>query len=171
VIPAKLGGRERIMSRDETGAAEHGDRNAIGAIIERQFASLSWSPAAPANWKAFAADFLPGASLYPAARPAAAQSVPAFVERMRGLAKSKLKCFNETPLGRQIFIFGSVAIAVTACRIIENGAQVSHGVEMMLLIKTADRWQIVAQAWDTERTSQPIPKALLASNGRPVSPS
>jgi hypothetical protein len=46
------------------------DHEAIRAIIDRQFRSLNWSPTTTANWSAFLEDFLPGASLYPAARPA-----------------------------------------------------------------------------------------------------
>ncbi len=40
-----------------------GDVRAIEALIARQFASLGWAPGTPADWAAFAADFLPGAPL------------------------------------------------------------------------------------------------------------
>jgi hypothetical protein len=62
------------------------DHDAIRAIIDRQFGSLNWDPTTPANWSAFVGDFLPGASLYPAARPATRQKPEEFVERMKGLA-------------------------------------------------------------------------------------
>ena len=75
------------------------DREAISAIIERQFGSLNWSPTTPANWNAFVGDFVPGASLYPAARPANPQKSEDFVERMKGLATSKLRAFKEAALG------------------------------------------------------------------------
>jgi hypothetical protein len=45
----------------------------------------------------------------------------------------------------------------------ENEAQVTRGIEMMLLVKTEGRWQIVSQAWDTEGVSKPIPADLLRS--------
>jgi hypothetical protein len=67
------------------------DEEAIRAIIERQFGSLNWNPTTPANWGAFLEDFLPGASLYPAARPAKSQKPEEFVERMKGLATTKLR--------------------------------------------------------------------------------
>jgi hypothetical protein len=58
--------REDAMQTDEHLA----DVQTIEALIARQFASLSWTPETSADWDAFAADFCPEASLYPAARPA-----------------------------------------------------------------------------------------------------
>jgi hypothetical protein len=140
--------------------AEHDDdRRAIEAIIERQFASLGWSPGRSADWQAFAADFFPDASLYPAARPARRQTVEAFVERMQGLG-TKLRSFKETVLGTEIHIFGSVAVALAGCEITENEADVSRGVEALLLVKDEGAWRIVAQAWDTEGDTKPIPRHL-----------
>jgi len=136
------------------------DHQAIGAIIERQFGSLNWSPDVPANWGAFLGDFLAGASLYPAARPAQVQEPQEFVERMQGLATTKLRSFNEAVLGRKIHVFGNIAVAIAGCQITENERQLTRGVEMMLLVKTDDRWQIVAQAWDTEGESKPFPSDL-----------
>jgi ketosteroid isomerase-like protein len=135
------------------------DRRAIAAIIDRQFASLGWSPVRPADWRAFAADFLPDASLYPAARPAGRQTVEAFVERMQGLG-TKLRSFKETVLGTEIHVFGNVAVALAGCEITENEADVSRGVEALLLIKDEGAWRIVSQAWDTEGEAKPIPEHL-----------
>jgi hypothetical protein len=140
------------------------DDEAIKAIIERQFRSLDWSPTTPANWSTFLGDFLPGASLYPAARPAKFQKPEEFIERMKGLAATKLRSFKEAPLGCEIRVFGSIALAVAVCQITENETQVTRGIEMMLLVKTDDRWQIVSQAWDTEGESKPIPADLLDSD-------
>ena len=143
-------------------ADEHGDDvQAIEAVIARQFASLSWTPGAPADWDRFVADFFPEASLYPAARPAKRQTVEAFIERMRGLEGTKLRSFEEAVLGTEIHVFGNVAVAVAVCEMTENGAEAHRGVEMLLLIKDAGAWQIVSQAWDTESPSKPIPMRLL----------
>jgi hypothetical protein len=139
--------------------AENHDRRAIEAIIERQFASLGWSPGRSADWQAFAADFFPDASLYPAARPARRQTVDAFVERMKGLG-AKLRSFRESMLGTEIHIFGNVAVALAGCEITENDAEVSRGVEALLLIKDEGTWRIVSQAWDTESETKPIPERL-----------
>ena len=137
------------------------DRAAIKAIIDRQFASLNWDPTKSANWSAFVSDFLPGASLYPAARPAHSQKPEEFVDRMKSLAASTLDSFKEIPLGYKIHVFGTVAVAVAVCQITENDTKVTRGIEMILLVKTAERWQIVSQAWDTEGETKPIPDELL----------
>ena len=139
------------------------DHEAIKAIIERQFGSLNWSPTTPANWSAFVTDFLPGASLFPAVRPTTLQTPKDFLERMKGLATNKLYSFREAALGHEIRVFGNVAVAVAVCEITENETQVTRGVEMMLLVKTEGRWQIAAQAWDTESESNRIPTDLLDS--------
>ena len=75
------------------------DTRAIQELVARQFASLNWSPEASADWHAFAADFHSEATLYPAARPPRAQTVEAFLERMKGLAETKLRSFQEAALG------------------------------------------------------------------------
>jgi hypothetical protein len=136
------------------------DVQAIEAIIARQFSSLSWTPGASADWHAFTADFLPGASLYPAARPAKSQTIDGFVERMKSLVGTTLRSFEETVLGSEVHVFGNVAVAVAACEMVENGAEVHRGVEMMLLVKDDGVWRIVSQAWDKESPSHGIPARL-----------
>jgi len=89
------------------------------------------------------------------------QSVEAFVERMKGLAETKLRSFHETVLGTEVRVFGNVAVALAACEMTENDGQVSRGVEMLLLIKNEAAWRIVSQAWDTESSTKLIPKDLL----------
>jgi hypothetical protein len=140
------------------------DAQAIRAIIARQFSSLSWSPAASADWASFAADFSADASLYPAARPAERQTVEEFLARMKGLAQAKLSSFKEVMLGAEIRVFGNVAVATAACEITENESEVNRGVEMLLLIKNGQAWQIVAQAWDSENSTKPIPADLLVGS-------
>ena len=92
------------------------DVRAIEALIARQFASLNWMPGTSADWDAFAADFSPDASLYPAARPAQRQTVAAFVERMKGLMGTKLRSFQEAVLGSEVRVFGNVAVASRPAR-------------------------------------------------------
>ena len=143
-------------------ANEHRDDvQAIEAVIARQFASLSWTSGASADWNGFATDFFIEASLYPAARPAKRQTVEAFIDRMKSLEGTTLRSFDETVLGTEIRVFGNVAVALAVCEMTENGAEVHHGVEMLLLIKNVGAWQIVSQAWDTESPSQPVPPRLL----------
>jgi hypothetical protein len=99
------------------------DLRAIRAVIARQFRSLNWTPQTSGDWETFAADFFPGAVLYPAARPVKRQMPEEFVERMKRLATSKLRSFAEAALGHEIRIFGNVAVAVAACQMTENDAQ------------------------------------------------
>ena len=134
---------------------------AIKALIKRQFSSLSWTEASSGDWAGFASDFAPHALLYPAARPAMPQTVEAFVERMRTMAETKLRSFNEVLLGVDIKIFGNAAAAVAACEITENGTDVSRNVEFFLLVKTAGSWRILSQAWDAESPLNLIPPDLL----------
>lgn len=148
----------------EPDAHDH-DALEIRALIARQFASLNWSPGTTRNWQAFANDFLPGAVLYPAARPPKPQTVDAFVQRMKGLAATSLSSFREAVVGNPIVhVFGSIAVAVGVCEIIENNTVANRGVEMMLFVKSDGAWRIVAQAWDTENAMRAIPEELLRAD-------
>jgi ketosteroid isomerase-like protein len=137
------------------------DEQAIERIIHRQFASLCWQEGGSGDWAQFASDFSPDALLYPAARPARAQTVDAFVERLSGMAGKSLHAFHETVLGTDISVFGNTAVALAACELTENETSISRGVEMLLLVKTAGEWKIVSQAWDMESPGQSIPAHLL----------
>lgn len=142
------------------------DVQAIEALIARQFSSLSWTFGGTGDWDTFAADFFAEAALYPAARPAKRQSVPEFVERMKGLAGTKLRSFGQAVLGTEIRVFGNVAAAFAVIEITENGTEVNRGAEMLLLIKSEGVWQIASQAWDTERPSRRISSQLVGERGR-----
>ena len=141
---------------------DSGDIGAIEAVIARQFGAMNWSPETPPDWAAFAVDFFPGAALIPAARPATPQTVEAFVERMGGLAGSRLRSFAQSVLGTEIQVFGNVAVALGACENVENGTRVVRGVEAFLLVKDDGVWRIASQAWDTESGPNPVPDRLLA---------
>lgn len=144
------------MSGEETD-----DHRAIEAIIGRQFGSLNWQPGTSGDWAAFAGDFHPDALLFPAARPAKAQTVADFIDRMKQLAGGPLQTFGERMLGTQIQVFGKIAIALAGCEINENGEKVTRGVEALLLVKDEGVWRIVAQNWDTEREGLSLPRELL----------
>lgn len=55
------------------------------------------------------------------------------------------------------------AVAVTACKNIENNSNVERVVEMMLLIKDQGKWKIAAQAWDKAGENQTLPADVLGS--------
>ena len=143
--------------------AEREDIEAIEAVIRRQFASLDWSPGKTADWDTFASDFASDAVLYPSARPAKRQTVQAFIARMQELARTTLRSFREAALGTKVLVFGNVALATAACEMTENEAEARRGVEMLLLVKDAGSWRIVAQGWDNETATSPIPSELLGN--------
>jgi len=138
------------------------DRDAIRAIIVRQFASLSWSEEHAPGWDDFTGDFLAGASLFPAARPAKPMAVGDFVDRMRRLSDTSLRTFDQAVLGLQITVFGNIAIAAVGAEITENGDETSRSVEMMLLVKSEGQWKIAAQAWDKASAINPLPDTLVS---------
>ena len=63
------------------------DEAAIRALINAHFEGLKWTPTTQPDWTTFSADFLPDASLFPAARPAQAKTLDAFIERMNAVAQ------------------------------------------------------------------------------------
>jgi hypothetical protein len=144
-----------------------GDVRAIEELISSQFRSLDWTRDKDADWAAFAEGFLPGAALFPAARPVRRQTIEGFMERMKELrSQGKLISFKETPLGWTVHVFGNVAVAIAGCEMLGNGSDVTRDVSGFLLVKDNDVWRIAAQAWDVETDPKQIP-AYLANRQRP----
>ncbi|WP_397544780.1 nuclear transport factor 2 family protein [Roseovarius salis] len=137
------------------------DVAAIRAAIARQFDSISWSAERSPDWETFADDFLPDATLFPAARPIAPKSVEAFIDRMKGIAAGELESLEETVLNTRIQVFGNVAVAMAVCGMSENGSEPKRGVEAILLVKDQGHWHIAAQAWDMETAEKMVPADLL----------
>ena len=140
---------------------EAADLRAIRDLIDRQFASMSWTATVGPDTATFRSDFLPDAPLYPSARPVSAKSLNEFTERMGELAQTTLTSFHERVIGTKVLVFGNVAVAAAACENTENEGEVNRNVEMMLLVKSDGHWKIAAQAWDRETNSLPIPDDLL----------
>lgn len=136
------------------------DVAAIEALIQRQFESLQWTPARAADWQGFAGDFVPGAQLFPAARPVAPKTVPEFVSRMQGLSQTTLKSLGERFAGARILAYGNVAVALAVCELTENGVAATANLEALLLVKEGDAWRIAAQAWDTITPGKPASKQI-----------
>jgi hypothetical protein len=137
------------------------DEAKIREVLRQQAARLSWSRERAADWEGFANSFHPGAPMIASRRPAEAQSVATFIDRMKSLAVSTLHDFQERALGGEILIFGNVAVALVAGETRENGTDVNRDVSGYLLIKDGGRWVIAAQAWDKEREDLLIPKEML----------
>jgi ketosteroid isomerase-like protein len=139
---------------------ESEDARAIRTLIGAHFRGLRWSSATRPDWDAFTADFLPDASLFPAARPVRRQTLDAFVTRMNGLAQGALRSFEETTLGMQIHVFGNVAVVLAASEMVENGSAVNQDVHGYLLLKNEGAWRIAAHAWDHASEHSPVPEHL-----------
>ena len=137
-----------------------GDENAIRALIGAHFQGLKWTPTTQPDWATFVADFLPDASLFPAARPAQAKTLDAFIERMNAVAQGSLRSFEERTLGMQILAFGNVAIVLAASEMLENGTEVNHDVSGYLLVNDEGQWRIAAHAWDQASEQMPVPEHL-----------
>ncbi len=138
----------------------NGDAKAIRALIGAHFQGLKWTPSSQADWSTFSADFLPGASLYPAARPARAKTLDEFIERMNSVAQGSLRSFEERTLGMQVLVFGNVAVVLAASEMVENGTEVNHDVSGYLLVKDECEWRIAAHAWDQASEQMPVPEHL-----------
>ena len=133
------------------------DIQAIKAVIERQFAALSWSTENTGDWEAFAADFVDGAALFSAALSVKPQSVDEFLARMKNLAGKELRSLRETVLGSEIKVYGNIAVASVICGLIENEVTNNRTIEMLLLVKDDHVWRIAAQAWDKVSGLEPDP--------------
>jgi len=144
-----------------TNANDVADHRAIRLLIARQFSSLSWNADRAPDWDGFSADFLPGAQLFPAARPVRPVSVPDFVTRMKTASASTMPVFEETLLGVEIRLYGKVAVALAVCEQREQDASPERAAEALLLVKEEGSWRIAAQGWDKEGDGAPISEALL----------
>ena len=135
----------------------NGDEKAIRALVGAHFRGLKWTPTAQADWSTFTADFLPDASLFPAAR---AKTLDEFIERMNSVAQGSLRSFEERTLGMQILVFGNVAVVLAASEMVENETEVNHDVSGYLLVKNESEWRIAAHAWDHASEQIPVPEHL-----------
>ncbi len=146
---------------------EDADVSAIKQLM-RQELTLSWSEGESADWETFAGTFLPGAALFPAARPAKTQSLNEFIERMKRLrAEGKLAAFKVTPLGCDVRVFGNVAVAFAACEMLEDESTVTREMNATVLVRENGGWRIAAQAWDVESGPNKIPDDLMRPQAAP----
>ena len=137
------------------------DFRAIQALIGAHFDALRWSPGTSIDWPRFTADFLPDASLFPAARPVTRRSLEEFRKRMDGVARGgSLTTFEEKTLGMQVLHFGNIAVVLAASEMLENGTEVNHDVSGYLLVKDEGKWRVAAHAWDKATQDRPVPEPL-----------
>jgi len=136
------------------------DVQAIQRLIGEHFDALRWDPDGRADWERFSADFVPEASLFPAARPLRRHTLDAFISRMDALAKGTLRSFEEKTLGMQVLVFGNIAVVLAASEMLENGKEVNQDVSGYLLVKDRGKWSIAAHAWDKAGAGKPVPQHL-----------
>lgn len=141
-------------------ASEEADVAAIKQLMSQEL-SLVWSRAKDTDWDRFTGTFLPGAALFPAARPVKTQTLDRFVDRMKQFRnEGKLETFEVTPLGCDVRVFGNVAVAFAACELHENRSTINREINATVLVRENGGWRIAAQAWDVETDAHKIPDDL-----------
>jgi len=136
------------------------DEEEIRSLIGRHFEPMRWKPGTRPNWERFRRDFLPGALLCGAARPAQMRSLDGFIERMEMVARKNLQSFEEHTKGMKILCFGNVAVVLAMSEMLENGSEVNHDISGYLMVKSDGRWSIAAHAWDQAGPDKPVPEDL-----------
>ena len=136
------------------------DEEAIRGLIKDHFEGMRWTRETKPDWNRFKADFHSDATLFPAARPAEARTLAAFIERMNGVVENVLHTFEEHTLGMKILGFGNVAVVLAASEMLENEEETNHDISGYLLVKSDGRWQIVSHAWDKVTDENPLPDEL-----------
>ena len=141
-------------------AVSQSDEKEIRDLIKNHFEGLSWTPDTSPDWDRFSRDFLPGATLFPAARPVQMTTVEGFIDRMNGVAANMLHTFEEHTLEMQILGFGNIAVVLAASEMVENETETNHDISAYLLVKNEGRWCIAAHAWDKATETMPVPEQL-----------
>lgn len=136
------------------------DEAEIRSLIGQHFEAMRWEPGTAPDWDRFRDDFIEGAVLFGAARPATARSVDVFIERMEKVARANLQSFQEHTKGLKILRFGNLAVVLAMSELLENGSNVSHDVSAYLLVQSGGRWSIAAHAWDQASSDKPVPDDL-----------
>jgi hypothetical protein len=136
------------------------DNAQIRALIATHFDGMKWSRDMQPDWELFSADFLPGAQLFPAARPVQPKQVDEFIDRMNTVAREKLHSFEEHTSAMTINRFGNIAVVMAGSRMLENKAEENFDVSGYLLVKSEGRWSIAAHAWDQATQANPVPAQL-----------
>jgi ketosteroid isomerase-like protein len=135
------------------------DIQAIKALIERQFTSVTWNSYKQPDLDGFMSTFHPNATLYTSALPTTAQTPAQFAETLEAQSKSTRRTFQETALKTDVQVSGNVATAIVDCENIANGTEIHRTIEMLMLIKDTNGWKIVSQAWDIARPVEPVQDA------------
>lgn len=137
------------------------DEAVIRELVTEHFEAMRWSKNSEPDWDRFREDFLSGALLCGAVRPAQTRSLDSFINRMESVARKNLRSFEEHTRGMKILHFGNIAVVLAVSELLENEAETSHDISGYLLVKSEDRWSIMAHAWDQADQGNPVPNDLL----------
>lgn len=129
-------------------------------LVRAHFETMRWGDGVEPDWDRFRRDFLPGALLCGAARPAQARSVEGFIDRMESVARKNLRSFEEHTQGMKLLRFGNIAVVLAMSELLEDGKEINHDVSGYLLVKSEGRWSIMAHAWDQADEDNPVPDGL-----------
>ena len=136
------------------------DEKEIRALIGDHFEPMKWGEDSLPEWDKFREDFLPDAILCGAARPVQVRTLEAFIDRMENVARKNLHSFEEHTRGMKIMRFGNIAVVLAMSELTENGTEKNYDISGYLLVKSDDRWSIVAHAWDQAGGANPVPDDL-----------
>ena len=138
------------------------DDEEIKTLVGEHFEPMRWGDGADPDWDKFQEDFIEGAVLCGAARPAQSRSVESFVERMEKVARKNLHSFEEHTRDMKIMRFGNIAVVLAMSELLENRSETSHDISGYLLVKSEGRWSILGHAWDQASDGNPAPEFLRA---------
>jgi hypothetical protein len=137
------------------------DERELRALTAAGLEAISWDDETAPDWAAFFGSYMPGAVLWPSARPAAPVTPDAFRARMDAQRASRaLRSLVEMPLGTTVQVFGNVAVVLSAFEARINGGNPGRGVNAYLCVKDEGAWKVVAVAWDNESASAKLPPVL-----------
>lgn len=136
------------------------DEEMIQSLIAEHFEPMRWNEEQEPEWEKFRDDFLEGALLCGAARPAQVRSPKDFIERMETVARANLRSFEEHTRSMKVLRFGNVAVVLAVSELLEDGTEINHDISGYLLVKSDGRWSIMAHAWDQASNDLPVPEDL-----------
>jgi len=129
-------------------------------LVSEHFEAMRWSEDAEPDWDRFRDDFLSGALLCGAARPAQTRSLDNFIDRMESVARKNLLSFEEHTRGMKLLRFGNIAVVLAMSELLEDDKEIKHDISGYLLVKSEGRWSIMAHAWDQADEHNPVPDDL-----------
>ena len=136
------------------------DDEEIMHLVHEHFEAMRWSEDTEPDWDRFRDDFLSGALLCGAARPARPRSLDNFIDRMESVARKNLRSFEEHTQGMKLLRFGNIAVVLAMSELLEDGKEINHDISGYLLVKSEGRWSIMSHAWDQADEDNPVPDNL-----------